>query len=82
MHGVKPLKDKKSKTVLNAVIEIVNKSNRKPNKLWIDKEREFYNTLMQELLNNNNILMCSTYTECKSLTAERFMKTLKAKIYK
>ena len=42
MHGVKPLKDKKSKTVLNAVIEIVNKSNRKPNKLWIDKKREFY----------------------------------------
>ena len=42
IHGVKPLKDKKSKTVLNAVIEIVNKSNRKPNKLWIDKEREFY----------------------------------------
>ena len=30
---VKPLKDKKGKTVLNAFIEIVNESNRKPNKL-------------------------------------------------
>ena len=30
---VKPLKDKKSKTVLNAFIEIVNESNQKPNKL-------------------------------------------------
>ena len=31
--SVKPLKDKKSKTVLNAFIEIVNESNCKPNKL-------------------------------------------------
>ena len=30
---VKPLKDKKGKTVLIAFIKIVNKSNRKPNKL-------------------------------------------------
>ena len=30
---IKPLKDKKGKTVLNTFIEIVNKSNRKPNKL-------------------------------------------------
>ena len=29
---VKPLKDKKCKTVVNVFIEIVNESNRKPNK--------------------------------------------------
>ena len=29
---VKPLKDKKDKTVINAFIEIVNESNCKPNK--------------------------------------------------
>ena len=34
---VKPLKDKKDKTVLNAFIEILNESNRKPNKLWVDQ---------------------------------------------
>ena len=33
---VKPLKYEKGKTVLNASIEIVNESNRKPNKLWVD----------------------------------------------
>ena len=33
---VKTFKDKKGKTVLNAFIEIVNESNRKPNKLWVD----------------------------------------------
>ena len=36
---VKPLKDKKGKTVINALIEIVNESNRKPNKLWVDHGR-------------------------------------------
>ena len=45
---VKPLIDKKGKTVLNAFIEIVNESNRKPNKLWVDQGREFFNKLMQE----------------------------------
>ena len=34
---VKPLKNKKGKTVLNVFIEIVNESNRKPNKLWVDQ---------------------------------------------
>ena len=36
---VKPLKDKKGKTVLNTFIKIVNESNRKPNKLWVDQGR-------------------------------------------
>ena len=54
---VKPLKDKKCKTILNAFIEIVNESNHKPNKLWIDQGREFYNKLRQEWLDNNDILM-------------------------
>ena len=41
---VKPLKDKNVKTVL----KIVNESNRKSNKLWVDQGKEFYNKLMQE----------------------------------
>ena len=36
---VTPLKGKEGKTVLNAFIEIVNESNRKPNKFWVDQER-------------------------------------------
>ena len=42
---VKPLKDKKGKTVLNAFIKIVNESNCKPNKLWVDQEIEFITNL-------------------------------------
>ena len=73
---------KKGKTVLNAFIEIVNKSNRKINRLWVDQRREFYNKLIQEWLGNNDILMFLTHNEGKSIIAERFIKTLKAKIYK
>ena len=40
---VKPLKDKKSKTVRDAFIEIVNEPNRKPNKLLIKKENLMIN---------------------------------------
>ena len=37
---------------------------------------------MQVWLDNNDILMYSTHNEGKSLIAEKFIKTLKSKIYK
>ena len=43
---VKPLKEKKAKTVLNGFIKIVRESKRKPNKLWIDQGKEFYNSFI------------------------------------
>ena len=42
---VKPLKDKKGKTVLNAFLEIVNESNHKLSRLWVEQRRECYNKL-------------------------------------
>ena len=48
--------------------------------MWVDHGREFYSKLMQEWL-DNYILMYLTPNEGKSVTAERFIKTLKAKIY-
>ena len=79
---VKHLINKKSKTSLHAFIETVHESNCKPNELWVDQGRKFYNKLMQEWLDNNNILMYSTHNEGKSVISERFMKTLKDKIFK
>ena len=35
---------------LNAFIELVNESNRKPNKLWVGQGRKFYNKHMEEWL--------------------------------
>ena len=37
---------------------------------------------MQEWFGNNDILMYSTHNQGKSVIAEKFIKTLKAKIYK
>ena len=79
---IKPLKDKKGKTVLNAFIEIINESNGKSNKLWFDQGRKFYNKLRQEQLDNKNVLMYSTHNEGKSVVVEKFIKILKTKIYK
>ena len=63
-------------------MKIVTESNHKPNKLWVEQGREFCNKLMQEQLDNNDILMYLTHSEGNSVIVERFIKTLKAKIYK
>ena len=42
MHGtgrVKASKDERAKSVLYGVIGVLNKSKRKPNKLWVDQGR-------------------------------------------
>ena len=54
------------------------KSNRKPNKIWVDKDCEFYNSSMKSWLEK----MISAHKEEKSVVAERFIRTLKNKIYK
>ena len=77
-----PLKDKKGISILNAFNKIVKQSNRKPNKIWVDQGSEFYNNNFKKWLSDNNIIMYSTYNEGKSVVAERFIRTLKNKLYK
>ena len=40
---VAPLKDKKGISIVNSFQKILKESNRKPNKMWVDKRSEFYN---------------------------------------
>ena len=77
-----PLKDKKGVSIVNAFQSILKKSNRKRNKIWVDKGSEFYNSSFKKWLQDNDIVMYSTYNEGKSVVAERFIRTLKNKIYK
>ena len=79
---VVPLKDKKGTTIVNAFQSILNSSKRKPNKIWVDQGSEFYNNHFKKSLKGNNIEMYSTHNEGKSVVAERFIRTLKNKIYK
>ena len=50
-----PLKDKKGITITNPFQKILDESNRKPNKIWVDKGSKFYNRSMKSFLQNNNI---------------------------
>ena len=68
-----PLKDKKAITITNAFQKILDESNRKSNKIWVDKGSEFYNTSMKSFLQNNVIEMYSIHNEGKSVIAERFI---------
>ena len=77
-----PLKDKKGVSILKAFQSILKQSNRKPNKIWADKGSEFYNASFKKWLQDNDIVMYSTNNEGKSVVAERFIRTLKSKIYK
>ena len=79
---VVPLKDKKEISVTNGFNKIIKQSGRKPNKIWVDQGSEFYNHVFKRWLSRNNIIMYSTYNEGKSVVAERFIRTLKNKLYK
>ena len=61
---------------------MLKQSKRKPNKIWVDKGSEFYNASFKQWLRDIDIVMYSTHNERKSVVAERFIRTLKSKIYK
>ena len=77
-----PLKNEKGISIVNAFNKIIKQSNRKPNKIWVAQGGEFYNNVFEKWLSDNNIIMYSTYNEGKSVVAERFIRTLKNKLYR
>ena len=77
-----PLKNIKGESIVEGFKEISDDSNRKPNKVWVDHGSECYNNRFKSFLKENDIEMYSTFNEGKSVVAERFIKTLKNKIYK
>ena len=79
---VVPLKDKRGISIVKAFQSILKQSNRKPIKIWADKGSKFYNAYFKKWLQDNDIVMYSTHNEGKSVVAERFIRTLKSKIYK
>ena len=82
MHGLFLWKIKKALTFTNAFPKVLNESKRKPNKIWVDKDSEFYNRSLKLFFQNNDIEMYWTHNEETSVVIERFIRTLKNKIYK
>ena len=68
-------------TITNAFQKILDESNCKPNKIWVDKGIKFYNRLIKSWIEKSEIEMCSIHNKGKSAVAERFIKTWKNKIY-
>ena len=71
------LKDIKGISSVKAFQSILKQSNRKPNKIWVDKGSYF-----KKWLRDNDLVIYSTHNEGKSVVAERFIRTLKSKIHK
>ena len=70
-----PLKDKTGKSVASALKTIFKE--RKPEKMWVDKCKEFYNKDVKDLIE-----LYSTENEEKSSIVERWIRMMKEKMWK
>ena len=70
-----PLKDKTGKSVASVLKTILKE--RKPEKMWVDKGKEFYNKDVKNLIE-----LYSTENEEKSSVVERWIRTMKEKMWK
>ena len=70
-----PLKDKTGKSVASALKTIFKE--RQPEKMWVDKGKEFYNKDVKELVE-----LYSTENEEKSSVVERWIRTMKERMWK
>ena len=70
-----PLKDKTGKSVASALETIFEE--RKPEKMWVNKGKEFYNKDVKDLIE-----LYSTENEEKSSVVERWIRTMKEKMWK
>ncbi len=73
-----PLKLKTGEAVAKAFNKIFNYSKRKPEKIWVDKGKEFYNKDVKKL----GVELYSTENEEKSSVVERWNRTMKEKMFK
>ena len=72
---VVPLKDKKGVSIVDAFQKTLDNSGRKPNKIWVDKGSEFYNSFFKKWLKDNDIEIYSIHNKGKSIVVERFIRT-------
>lgn len=81
---VVPLSTKSGQSVSEAMKAVLDlPSSKGVRKLNTDKGGEFYNKYMKRLLDSKNIDLYSVFSqETKASIAERFIRTLKTKIYK
>ena len=71
-----PLKDKSGKSTTTALKSLIEKAKRKPDKIWSDRGKVFYNKTFLDFLKQNEIQIYSTNSDLKAVFVERFNRTL------
>ena len=71
-----PLKDKSGKSTTTAFKKLIETSKRKPEKVWSDRGKEFYNITFLDFLKQNEIQIYSTHSDLKAVFVERFNRTI------
>lgn len=78
---VRPLKDRKAKSVIEAFKDLLQ-GPRRPNAIRTDKGSEFYNRYLQHYLRDQHIKIFYALNETKANFAERYIQTLKKRLYR
>ena len=71
-----PLHNKSGKSTTEAFKNLIEKEKRKPDKIWSDRGKEFYNKTFSDFLKENQIEIYSTNSDLKAVFVERFNRTL------
>jgi hypothetical protein len=74
------MKTKSGKETADAFKKIIKEVGEKPNALWVDQGKEFYNNDVEKVL--KNVRIYSTFGEGKAANVERLNRTLKNMMYK
>ena len=77
-----PLKNKYSQTITNEFSNIFTTSKRKPLKIESDQGAEFYKSIFQKFLENENINHYSRFTDKGPSIAERVIRTVRSLLKK
>ena len=75
-----PRKNKKAQTTKDSFENILISSKRKPNLFESYRGKEFYNSIFQDFLNENNIKIYSRNTDLGAVFAESFNLTIRNRL--
>ena len=82
MAWAEPLKRKDGLSSVTAIENAVNKMKDLPGNIITDRGLEYYDHRVQEFFRRNNIRHYSLRSKHKACVAERFIKTLKGRLFK
>lgn len=78
----RPLKNKSAHDVSHALEDILDSLNYTISHIHTDQGKEFYNSTVRAMLKRRNIQLFSTFTHMKAAIVERFIRTIKNRLWK